>query len=98
MAEAAGVAEGTIFRAFGDKESLIAAAVERYLESQPIRQRAPGESTPAQPLVDKIAPRSSILQRPIPRSDPDYVGRWAWRVRTPRSAHERRKHQERPVL
>ena len=26
IAEAAGVAEGTVFRAFGDKESLIAAA------------------------------------------------------------------------
>lgn len=32
IAEAAGIAEGTIFRAFGDKETLIAAAVERYLD------------------------------------------------------------------
>lgn len=32
IAEAAGIAEGTIFRAFGDKETLIAAAVERFLD------------------------------------------------------------------
>ena len=33
IAEAAGIAEGTIFRAFGDKETLLNAAVERYLRS-----------------------------------------------------------------
>ena len=32
LAEAAGVAEGTLFRAFGDKESLIAAAIERIFD------------------------------------------------------------------
>ncbi len=32
IAEACGIAEGTIFRAFGDKETLITAAVERYLD------------------------------------------------------------------
>jgi len=32
IAEAAGVAEGTIFRAFGDKETLIAQSVSRYLD------------------------------------------------------------------
>lgn len=32
IAEAAGIAEGTIFRAFGDKETLVAAAVERFLD------------------------------------------------------------------
>ena len=32
IAEACGIAEGTIFRAFGDKETLIQAAVDRYLD------------------------------------------------------------------
>jgi AcrR family transcriptional regulator len=38
IAESAGIAEGTIFRAFGDKESLIIAAVEHYLDPTPLRK------------------------------------------------------------
>ncbi len=34
IADACGVAEGTVFRAFGTKEALIEAAVERYFEPQ----------------------------------------------------------------
>ena len=37
IAEACGLAEGTIFRAFGDKESLITAAVDRYLDPLALR-------------------------------------------------------------
>jgi AcrR family transcriptional regulator len=37
MSEAAGIAEGTIFRAFGDKETLVAAAVDRYLDPLVLR-------------------------------------------------------------
>lgn len=36
LAEAAGVAEGTLFRAFGDKESLLHAAVEKLLDPLPL--------------------------------------------------------------
>jgi AcrR family transcriptional regulator len=36
LAEAAGVAEGTLFRAFGDKESLIAAAIARIFDHTPL--------------------------------------------------------------
>jgi AcrR family transcriptional regulator len=37
IADAAGIAEGTVFRAFGDKETLIEAAVEKYLDPEPLR-------------------------------------------------------------
>ena len=61
IAQAAGVAEGTIFRAFGDKESLIRAAVERYLESSPIRQPLT-DINPDLALEDKIRAAVVILQ------------------------------------
>ena len=37
IAEACGVAEGTLFRAFGDKESLISAAIDAYFDPLPLR-------------------------------------------------------------
>lgn len=42
LAEAAGVAEGTLFRAFGDKESILAAAVERIRDPEPLRNALRG--------------------------------------------------------
>jgi AcrR family transcriptional regulator len=36
IAEAAGIAEGTIFRAFGDKDEVIAAAIESALDPAPL--------------------------------------------------------------
>jgi AcrR family transcriptional regulator len=36
IAEAAGIAEGTIFRAFGDKDEVIAAVVEAALDPEPL--------------------------------------------------------------
>ena len=36
IAEAAGIAEGTIFRAFGDKDEVIAAAIEAALDPEPL--------------------------------------------------------------
>ena len=37
IAEAAGVAEGTLFRVFDDKEAIIDAAVEEFLDPEPFR-------------------------------------------------------------
>ncbi|MBX3103425.1 MAG: TetR/AcrR family transcriptional regulator [Cryobacterium sp.] len=42
IAEAAGVAEGTIFRAFGDKEALIRSAVNRFLDPERMREELAG--------------------------------------------------------
>ena len=39
IADACGIAEGTLFRAFGDRERLIEAAVERALDPAPLRAR-----------------------------------------------------------
>lgn len=39
MAEAADVAEGTLFRAFGDKESILRAATERFMDPESLRDR-----------------------------------------------------------
>ncbi|WP_255447215.1 TetR/AcrR family transcriptional regulator [Schumannella soli] len=54
IAQAAGIAEGTVFRAFGDKESLIRAAVARHFDPLPLRTRLSGIDHDL-PLEQKIA-------------------------------------------
>lgn len=56
MAEAAGVAEGTLFRAFGDKESIITAAIARYFDPEPFRDqlRAINPDDPATAKVRQV--------------------------------------------
>ena len=61
LADAAGVAEGTVFRAFGDKESLISAAVEHYFDPEPFRNRLRGID-PDEPTADKIAQVLKLLR------------------------------------
>jgi AcrR family transcriptional regulator len=53
LAEAAGVAEGTLFRAFGDKDAIISAAVGRYFDPEPFRNALRGID-PDEPTIDKI--------------------------------------------
>ncbi|MFT4029724.1 MAG: TetR/AcrR family transcriptional regulator [Protaetiibacter sp.] len=53
LAEAAGIAEGTVFRAFGDKETLLMAGLDRLLDPVPFRdelRRIPHEL----PFEDKV--------------------------------------------
>lgn len=61
IAERAGVAEGTIFRAFGDKESLIEAAIDSFLA--PDKLRAELRRVDASlPLEEKIRTFVVLLQ------------------------------------
>ena len=53
LAEAAGVAEGTLFRAFGDKESIIVAAVERVRDPEPLHKALRGID-PDEPTDEKV--------------------------------------------
>lgn len=53
IADAAGIAEGTVFRAFGDKESLIEAAVEKFFDPEPLRV-ALHSIDPELPLEQKL--------------------------------------------
>lgn len=54
LAEGLGIAEGTIFRAFGDKPSLVRAAVEAFF-AQGRARLAEGLVDPTRPLEDKVA-------------------------------------------
>jgi AcrR family transcriptional regulator len=61
IADAAGVAEGTIFRAFGDKETLVRAAIERHLDPGPLR-RDLAQIDHSLPLEDKVRAVIELLQ------------------------------------
>jgi AcrR family transcriptional regulator len=62
IAEAAGVAEGTIFRVFPDKESLIEAVVESAFDMTTIDE-ALGAIDPALPLEARLIEAVDILRR-----------------------------------
>lgn len=61
IAEAAGVAEGTVFRAFGDKETLVQAAIEKHLDPEPLRE-ALRAIDPGLPLENKVRAIIFLMQ------------------------------------
>jgi AcrR family transcriptional regulator len=61
IADAAGIAEGTIFRAFGDKETLIEAAIVKFLDPEPMRREL-REIDPALPLDEKVERIITIMR------------------------------------
>ena len=62
IACAAGIAEGTILRAFVDKESLIDAAVERAFDPAPM-EAALAEIDRSLPFEERLAAAVAIVQR-----------------------------------
>jgi AcrR family transcriptional regulator len=64
IAEAAGVAEGTIFRAFADKDELIAAVVEAAMDREPL-EAALSAIDPDLPFEQQVAAATGILQHRV---------------------------------
>jgi AcrR family transcriptional regulator len=64
IAEAAGIAEGTIFRAFADKDEVIAAAVEAALDPAPL-EAALGDIPDGLAFEDTLAAATVILQQRV---------------------------------
>ncbi len=62
IAEAAGIAEGTIFRVFSDKEELVDAAVAAILDPGPAAAEITAIGTD-RPLAERLAPATAIIQR-----------------------------------
>jgi AcrR family transcriptional regulator len=62
IADAAGVAEGTIFRVFADKDELIEAVVEKVIDTAALEQ-AIAAIDPSQPLEDRVTAAVEILRQ-----------------------------------
>jgi AcrR family transcriptional regulator len=62
VADAAGIAEGTLFRVFPDKESLLAAVIERVLDPEPLEQ-ALGAIDASRPLAEVVTAAAAASQR-----------------------------------
>jgi len=64
IAHAAGIAEGTIFRAFADKDDLLDAVLDAGLDAAPL-ERALAAIDPALPLDELVIRVVSIVQRRV---------------------------------
>jgi AcrR family transcriptional regulator len=64
IAEAAGVAEGTIFRVFADKDALIDAVFEKALDPGPVETRL-AEIDPSLPLDERLVEAVRIMQERV---------------------------------
>jgi AcrR family transcriptional regulator len=64
IAEAAGIAEGTIFRVFSDKDEVIAAVIEAALDQAPL-EAALSDIAPGLPFEDCLAAAVVIMQQRV---------------------------------
>lgn len=64
VAEAAGIAEGTVFRAFGSKDELVRACVEAAFDTTPVVAELRGIDHDL-PLDDRLAAGVAVLQRHV---------------------------------
>jgi AcrR family transcriptional regulator len=64
IAEAAGIAEGTVFRAFVDKDELIGAAIEQALDTGPL-EAALSEIPASGPFEETLAAAVVLIQQRV---------------------------------
>ena len=64
IAEAAGIAEGTVFRAFADKDELITAVVEAAVDQEPL-ETALESIDAALPFEEAVAAATVVLQQRV---------------------------------
>src|SRR4051812_25918581 len=64
IADAAGIAEGTIFRAFADKDELLGAVIDAALDPGPL-ERSLATIDPTLPLTEIISRSAAIAQRRV---------------------------------
>src|SRR5438445_3863432 len=64
IAEAAGIAEGTIFRVFADKDEVITAVLESALDTAPLKRHL-SEIDHSLPLEDALTAAVEILQQRV---------------------------------
>src|SRR5438477_5738808 len=64
IAEAAGIAEGTIFRVFADKDEVIAAVIEAALDPEPLETALAGIA-PVPRLEEHLAAAVVIMQQRV---------------------------------
>lgn len=64
IADAAGIAEGTIFRVFDDKDAVIAAVIEAALDDEPLERALSAIDLDA-PFEDCVAAAIEILQQRV---------------------------------